>query len=138
MNKLIDAEKHHDERGILLSFNTLNLTEVKRFYIIEQPKNIVRAWQGHKFEQKWFQVLAGSFKVVLIKPDCFENPFGILKLEEYILSAAHPQVLHIKGGYFNGFKALEANSKLMVFSDFNLEESTNDSFRVAKDSWYNW
>ena len=65
--ELITGGRHVDSRGILDHFNNLDLTEVVRFYKITPSSTAdVRAWQGHKDEQKWFYCLKGSFIVNLI------------------------------------------------------------------------
>ncbi len=137
--ELIIGAKHVDKRGTLIFFNELSLEPVKRFYVVEPDnKDTVRAWQGHKKEQKWFYVLSGSFKVVLLKPDNWEIPGENLDLQEFNLSKDINQILHIPGGFVNGFQALELNSRLMVFSDSTLSKSIADDFRFDKSLWYEW
>ncbi len=137
--EIIQGGTHNDARGKLTFFNDFNLIDVKRFYVIEHPDTkVIRAWQGHKIEQKWFYVLAGSFKVMLVKPDNWENPYGTLTVKEYTLNAGDNQVLHIPGGFVNGFKALEMNSRMMVFSDFAINEAGSDDWRFAKERWNLW
>jgi len=50
-----------------------------------------------------------------------------------MLSAAEAAVLAIPAGYLHGFKALEASSRLLVFSDFDLEASKVDDIRISLD-----
>ncbi len=130
---------HSDARGTIFFINDFDMSAVKRMYMIEHPDaSIVRAWQGHKLEQKWFVVTAGSFKVALIAPDNWNEPSKDLPVQEFTLSASEPSVLHIPGGYLNGFKALEPNSKITVFSDATVEESKADDYRFEKDKWFSW
>ena len=137
--EVIQGAKYTDSRGSLIYFNEFNLEPIKRFYIVEpDSKNTIRAWQGHKIEQKWFYVLSGSFKIILLKPDEWKTPSEDLYYQEFILSSNNHQILHIPGGFVNGFKACEANSRLMVFSDFTLSESSQDDFRFNKNLWYGW
>lgn len=136
---MIQGGEFTDARGRLIYFNDFDMKEVKRFYVIEHPDtSVVRAWQGHQFEQKWFYVVLGSFKVVLVKPDDWKLPSDDLRTEEFDLLSVNPQVLHIPGNYVNGFRALEANSKLIVFSSFTVEESSKDNYRFDKNKWYDW
>lgn len=136
---IITGSCHHDERGTLSFVNDFVMTQVKRFYLISHPDcDIVRAWQGHQYEQKWFCVVEGSFKVVLVKPDDWLNPSTNLVPIEFTLSVNPLQVLHIPGGYANGFKALEPHSKLIVYSDSSLKESESDNFRFKSDYWFDW
>ncbi len=137
--EIVQGGYHKDERGTLSFFNGLDLLPVRRFYVIEHPDTkIVRAWQAHKIEQKWFYVIAGSFKIVIVQPDDWSHPSANLKTQEFILKSGGIHILHVPGGFANGFKALEPGARIMVFSDFTVEESSNDNFRFDKDLWYNW
>ncbi len=98
----------------------------------------VRAWQGHRKEEKWFYVVEGAFKIVLVEPDNWENPSNELTTEEFVLKSSRNQVLHVPGNFANGFRALEPESKIMVFSSFTVDESLNDDYRFDKNNWYDW
>ena len=107
--------------------------------MIEHPDaSVVRAWQGHKKEQKWFYVIAGSFKIVMVQPDDWAHPSSDLETKEFILESERDEVLHVPGGFANGFKALKPQSKMMVFSDLTVEESSHDNFRFDYHKWYDW
>jgi len=137
--ELIKGNNHSDNRGTLSYFNDLDLTEVKRFYIIEHPETkIIRAWQGHKIEQKWFHILNGTFKMIIVKVDNWDHPSDTLNFKEYNLTAKENIVIHVPGGYATGFQANEAGSRLMVFSDKSLDDSKNDDYRFPKELWYKW
>ncbi|HEX8576512.1 MAG TPA: dTDP-4-dehydrorhamnose 3,5-epimerase family protein [Flavobacterium sp.] len=136
---LIQGGMHEDERGKLVFANGFDLSDVRRCYIIEHTDiAVVRAWQGHKKEQKWFQVISGSFLVAVVKPDNWVNPSQNLNVATFVLKAEENQVLYIPGGFANGFKALEKNSRIIVFSDFSVEESASDNFRFNKELWFDW
>src|SRR6185312_17077168 len=103
--EVISGAVHTDHRGSISFINDFTLDGIKRFYTIEPADtNIIRAWQGHRNESKWFHVIAGSFKVVAVKIDNWDTPSDVCELFEYDLSAGSPAVLHIPGGYANGFK----------------------------------
>ena len=139
MSLIIQGGTHQDERGRLIFFNEFDMSTVKRFYVIEHTAiETVRAWQGHKKEEKWFYVISGGFKVVLVQPDDWENPSQDLKPEEYVLKAEDNRVLYIPGGRANGFKALSPGSKMIVFSSFTVAESANDNYRFDKKMWCAW
>lgn len=136
---MIQGGEFLDSRGKLLYFNDFDMKDVKRFYIIEHPDtSVVRAWQGHKVEQKWFYVLSGSLRIILVQLDNWKNPSDDLAPQEFTLTSKDPQILHAPGGFANGFKALESNSKIMIFSSFTVEESANDNYRFNKNKWYDW
>lgn len=137
--KTYSSNIHQDERGKLYFFNDFNLNEVKRMYQIEnKDTSIIRAWQAHKIDRKWFYVLEGAFELVLVKLDDFENPSKNLNVEKFIISSDEKKIIEVPGGFANGFRALQENSKILVFSDKTLEESKNDDFRFDKNLWYNW
>lgn len=139
MAAIIEGGKFEDGRGKLIFFNDFDMSGVKRFYVIEHPdEQVVRAWQGHQKEEKWFYVVDGGFKIVLVQPDDWQKPSAELKTEEFVLDATQQQILYVPGGYANGFKALQPKSRIVVFSSFTVEESAKDNFRFNKDQWYKW
>ncbi len=137
--QLIKGGAFKDERGGLRYFNEFDMQPVKRFYVITHPdEKIVRAWQGHQKETKWFLVTKGGFQFVLLQPDNWVNPSAKQKLEHFTIHAEDSSVLHVPAGYINGFKASVPDSELIVFSDFGLEDSKQDDFRYDSSLWYNW
>ena len=103
------------------------MTQVMRMYCIEPKLGVIRAWQGHKKETKWFYAAKGSFLVKTVVMSSFER-------KKYLLKDTESKVLEIPGGYYNGFEALESGSVLMVFSDVDLDSSKADDFRVSLDN----
>ncbi len=137
--RLIQGRKHIDGRGTVSYINDFLFDGVKRFYLIEHADTkIARAWQGHQQEQKWFYVVSGIFKVVIVKPDNWVTPVDAIQIEEFELHAGQPGILFVPGGFVNGFKALEPNSKMIVYSNFSVEESANDDFRFDSALWFDW
>jgi dTDP-4-dehydrorhamnose 3,5-epimerase-like enzyme len=137
--EVISGVMYTDHRGSISFVNDFTMDGIKRFYTIEPTDlTVVRAWQGHRNEGKWFHVVTGSFKVVAIKIDNWENPSDECEKFEYDLSAGSPAVLHIPGGFANGFKALEPGSRVMIFSDFTVQQSAADDYRYDQYKWYNW
>src|SRR5690606_30108611 len=133
---LIPGSQFTDERANLNFFNALDMKKVVRFYeIVPISTKILRAWQAHREEAKWFYCQSGSFKVHFIKVDYFDSPSSSLLPETYILTAREPAVLYVPGGYANGFRALEKDSRLQIFSNFGLEESKGDDFRFPVGQW---
>ena len=137
--ELIKGSSHIDHRGTLTFFNEFNIDPIKRFYVIEHhDTNMVRAWQGHKLERKWFYVMRGAFKVILVRPDDWGNPSTDLPYEEFVLQADKNEILNIPSGFASGFQAMVAEAKLMIFTDFSVQESIADDFRYDKNLWYKW
>lgn len=123
---IIKGDLHQDERGIVRFVNDFDMTKVKRMYCIEPKLGVIRAWQGHKKETKWFYAAKGSFMVKTVNMVNFDK-------KEYPLNDGESNILEIQGGHYNGFEALEEGSMLMVFSDFGLEDSIKDDSRESLD-----
>jgi dTDP-4-dehydrorhamnose 3,5-epimerase-like enzyme len=136
---IIQGGIHDDYRGRLTYVNDFNFDDVKRFYTINNKStDVLRAWQGHKTENKYFHVTSGSFVICVVKIDDWKSPSIDLPVEKFILSANKSQVLKISAGYATGIKALDENSKLMVFSSNTLEDASKDEYRFEADMWVNW
>jgi len=130
---LISGNCHKDERGQLFYNNDFDTTSTKRIYVIENHSiDFVRAWQGHKVEQRWFSAIQGSFKIQLIAVDNWDTPSENLPRIEYHLHSEKLDILHIPAGYISSIQALEENSKLVVMADYQLGE-LNDEFRFPID-----
>ena len=124
---LVKGSKFSDERGTVSFVNGFDLTPIVRMYCIEPKTGIIRAWQGHKKESKWFYCVKGSFLVKTVDMNTLERV-------EYRLSTKMSEVLKITSGLYNGFEALEEGSALMVYSDFDLESSKQDDFRETLEN----
>ena len=136
---IIKGGQFSDERGSMRFVNDFNFGDVKRFYFIKHSDTtVVRAWQGHQFEKKYFYPILGSFVVAWVKIDDFENPLDNLIPEYHILSTKNSEIISVPKGYANGLKALEPNSELMIFSDMNLEESVKEKIRFDANLWFDW
>lgn len=137
---LIKGDKFIDERGVLRFFNDFDLSEIVRLYeIAPADTKTVRAWQGHQLEKKWFHCLSGSFIINLIKIDSFVAPSANLVPQKIILNFEESNVLSIPKGYATGIKAAKENSRLMVFSNFNVADSKKDDYRFPVNKWKaNW
>ena len=133
---LIKGNSFTDNRGTIRFVNDFHFEGITRFYTITHPDtSVTRAWQGHKIESKYFFVTKGKFLVCWVTIDNWENPAMDLKVNKQILSADDPQILIVPAGNANGFKALELDSTLLVFSDMNLEDSSGDLYRYGSDYW---
>ena len=121
--EIIKGATHTDQRGKLEFINDFDLTKVKRFYKTTHfDTETIRAWQVHQKETKWFHCIKGSFKIKIA--DLLTK-----EIRSFTLSESEITVLHIPFGHANGFKALESDSTLMIFSDMTLEEAKDDNER---------
>ncbi|MDX1828786.1 MAG: WxcM-like domain-containing protein [Lutibacter sp.] len=126
---VIKGASYSDDRGKLLYNNLFDVSAIKRIYVIENANtDVIRAWQGHKIEQRWFSVVSGSFKIKLIAIDNWEKPSKNLAQHTFILNANQLDVLHIPAGYVSSIQAMEIGSKLNVMANYLLGE-IKDEYR---------
>ena len=120
-----------DDRGTLLFNNSFDASEIKRVYIIEnKDMDFIRAWQGHRIEQRWFSAIQGSFRIQLIAVDNWDNPSKGLVPITFIITAEKMDVLYIPPGYLSSIKALAEDAKLLVLADYHLNE-IKDEYRFS-------
>lgn len=137
--ELIKGGTYVDVRGSLRYINDFKFTDVKRFYLISHNDiSIVRAWQAHKTEHKYFYVVKGAFLLAAVAIDDWQSPSKTLSPSFYTLSDQESLMLSIPGGYANGLKALLPDSTIMVFSSHTVEESSLDRWSFDKDLWVDW
>ncbi|MFG4004753.1 WxcM-like domain-containing protein [Flavobacterium aquidurense] len=134
--KIIQGGNFSDHRGTISYVNDFKFTDIERFYIISNSEeNPIRAWQGHKLDNKNFYCLAGSFNIHFIKIDNWENPSKELTVETIFVSADDNKIVHIPAGYANAIESLEKDSKLISFSTLPLANVGDDDIRYASDYW---
>ena len=130
---IINGNRFVDGRGTICYNNDFKTLGIKRVYSIENvDTKLVRAWQGHKIEQRWFSAIVGSFTIRLIKIDNWETPTKDLPILEFIISSENLDVLHVPMGYANSIQANEEHSKLLVLSNYELGE-VQDEIRFPVD-----
>ena len=128
-----------DHRGILRFVNEINPGYFCRFYLITHPQtNIIRAWQGHKIEEKAFYVISGSFTIAVVQPLNFDYLSDEEIPEIYNLNEDKGQLLRVPGGSFTGIKATAVNATLLVLSSLSVNDSKEDDFRQPSNRWLNW
>lgn len=131
--KLISGNCHSDQRGFLFYNNNFDASQIKRVYIIENINNdVVRGWQGHQIEQRWFSAITGKFRIELIEVDNWESPSKKLKKNTFFIDAERFDVIHAPQGYISSIQSLESGSKLLVMADYLLGQ-TNDEYRYNID-----
>lgn len=136
---LYSGGRHSDGRGVVRFVNDFDMQNIRRFYhVVNKSCAIVRAWQGHKIEEKYFYVAQGSFLIAAVKIDDWQNPSEKLEAETFKLTANNPQILFVPAGYANGVQALEEESNLIVYSNLTLEESAHDTYRFDAKLWNVW
>ncbi|MDC0048067.1 dTDP-4-dehydrorhamnose 3,5-epimerase family protein [Verrucomicrobia bacterium] len=134
-----DVEFFSDQRGEITHSNNSSLEKISRFYFIEHKSTeVVRAWQGHPVEKKMFVAVTGEFLLAWVKIDNFSNPSLNLQAEYIKLSPEKNKCVSIPAGYANGLKAIKKDSKILVFSEFLVNQSMEEKIRFPKHYWFNW
>lgn len=137
--RLIDADIATDDRGELMFSNNFDMSKIKRFYQITNFKTpFVRAWHGHKYENKYIIVLKGAAMLAVVKINNWKNPNKNLKIEKFVLNDKKPKLLFIPGGHAHGFKTLKSDTRLMVFSTSTVKQSKKDDYRFQSNYWNPW
>ena len=137
--KIIVGNRIYDDRGSIRFSNQLNFKKIKRFYIVHNyTKNFIRAWHGHKKEEKYISCIKGSFQISAVKIDNFKPPSKRNKVNTYFLNESNNNFVFIPKGYANGLKSLEENSELLILSTSSLQESVKDDFRYDANYWNPW
>ena len=120
---IIEGGKFKDDRGEIRFVNDFDMTEVKRFYTIFHPDtSIIRAWQGHKIEKRWFTAVKGSFKIEVIKIDNWLSPSKSLVKNIFTINDDNLEIFFLPNGYISSIQSLIKDSKLLVMSDYLLNE----------------
>jgi len=131
---LIEGGIFHDARGSLRFVNDFSLKDIKRFYITENADTqMVRAWQGHRVEAKFFMAIAGKIDIALVPIDHWEAPSPDLEVHHFYLDADNPAVLAVPPGYANGFRMQTPGARLLVFSVSTLADAEHISFPL--ETW---
>lgn len=137
--KVIKGGIARDHRGQISYVNSLDMCEIKRFYIISHDNvDVIRAWHAHQYEKKWFYCVKGSFTLALVRIDNWEAPSSNLQPEIFHLTADDSQIVCVPEGYANGLKALTPDSVMLVYSNKVLDEAVKDSWRYDSQMWMEW
>ncbi len=134
--KIIEGGVYSDERGMVRFVNEFDMSQVKRMYhIIHADEDLIRGWQGHLKESKWFCCVRGSWCINVIS---FQNGTISTKeaiRQEFSLDSNESKILYVPGGNITGFKALEKHSGIIVYSDMSVRESKEDDYRFDLLKW---
>ena len=137
--KIIEGNRIFDNRGSVQFNNDLKFQKIKRFYVVHNySKNFVRAWHGHLKEEKYISCTKGTFQISAVQLDKIKKPGKKNKIFSFIVNENDNKFVHIPKGYANGTMSFEDNSKLLIFSTSDLNESINDDYRYESTYWDPW
>lgn len=136
--KLYSYQSNSDHRGSVSFVNNLNLEKIVRTYrVINKQIKTVRAWHGHKIEEKWISVEEGEFLVCAVKIDNFNNPNKDLEIYKYKITSKDG-ILYIPNNFVNGAMNLTESNSIRYYSSLTLDESVKDDFRFDSKYWDPW
>jgi len=134
--EVINGEIFTDDRGQISSLNSFHFEGVKRCYFLHHPDtDVIRGWNGHEFERKWFCCIRGKFTLGLVRINDWKNPSPSLVPEIFLLSDSVSRIICVPAGYANWIKAGVPDSILLVLSDKLLSEATEGNWRYDKSMW---
>lgn len=137
--RMIQGRLAADDRGEVSFVNEFTFAGIKRFYVVSNHRTgFVRAWHGHKHEEKYITVVSGVAVVCAVKINNWEHPSKQSEVHRFVMSAAKPGVLYVPKGYANGFMTLTRDAKLIFFSTASVEESMKDDIRFESRYWDPW
>ena len=137
--ELLRGDLSVDDRGEVGFVNDFAFAGVKRFYTVANHRTgFVRAWHGHRHEEKHVMAVSGAALVCCIEIDDWGSPSPDQAVERFVLSSGRPTVLRVPAGYVNGFMTLTPDTKLIFFSSSTLEESIADDIRFPARLWDPW
>jgi len=129
--KLLLGNKVFDDRGSVGFVNDFDFEGVKRFYLVQNHEpGFIRAFHGHKKEGKYVTVVSGAAIIKVMSMEIWNESPVEENIHTFVLSAEKPQVLWVPPGYFNGFKTMSVDTRVMFFSTATLEESRGDDYRI--------
>lgn len=134
---VLEGKRHEDARGIITYNNDFDASKIKRIYTIENHSTeLIRGWQGHEIEQRWFVCMRGSFEISVMKIDDFQQPSKDLTVNKYLLKDKNLTFLHLPSGHITAIQAIEEGSKLLVLADYALGE-IQDEYRFPLEYFKN-
>ena len=136
--KLYLSESRSDHRGKVSFSNECDLTKAVRTYKVSNEKiRTVRAWHGHKLEEKWISVEEGEYLICAVKVNDFEKPNKKQKVYKFTMNS-DSGILHIPSNFANGAMNITKKNSIRYFSSLKLEQSKDDDFRFDSRYWDPW
>ena len=134
MNKLmphiISGDKFIDSRGMVLSCNNFDMSNVKRIYSIENSDcSFVRGWKGHKIETRWFFASKGTMIINTVAISDLEKNKKLNSLNSFSLSDENLDILKVPPGYATSIKQFSSGNRICVFADYKLNSSGDEDLR---------
>ncbi len=125
-----------DDRGIfapiLDNLKKINsqIGQIQRiYYVVNHSKGTIRGFHYHKKEWKFFVIVAGAAKFVIL------NPKKPQEIYTYVSSSRKNNLIIVPPCYANGWMSLENNTILLCASNLSTQESLQDDKRFDPYKW---
>lgn len=96
----------------------------------------LRNWHGHPEEEKIILCLSGLVRVLMVKPDNWQDPNLNLEVTEQVLKAGHSDKLLIPAGYVTAIQQISDDSLVLELSTITKEEFEKNGKVYPKEWWY--
>ena len=117
-----------DFRGKLFHNNTVNLTNIKRFYSIENiNQEFRRGWKGHEVEKRWFICVKGQVNIWVINNSDLEKKINTAL--KFAMTEENFDVLFVPEGYATLIKKETEDGRIMVFSNYFINTTNDEHLR---------
>jgi dTDP-4-dehydrorhamnose 3,5-epimerase-like enzyme len=135
--KIVPVPTFVDDRGFINQIIQASdgvFPKLERLYIVGNfGKGIIRGFHKHEKEWKCFFVIKGAAKFVLVKEK--SKTMDDLETDTFTLSSNNPSLLIVPPGIFNGWMSLEEQTIVLGVSNFAIDETKKDDFRVDPYTW---
>lgn len=134
--QVIEYPVFADDRGIfapvldeIQSFLP-QIGQIKRiYYVVNHSKGVIRGFHYHEKEWKFFAIVAGAAKFVILSPD---DPS---KIYTFVSSSRKNNLVIVPPNYANGWMSLKDNTVLLCASNSTTAESRVDDKRYDPFKW---
>ncbi len=125
---IISGDINKDHRGKIFHINSLDLSPIKRVYIIENKDlTTERGWKGHLVENRWFYCSTGKIEIQVVSINDFEVKSPTIEI--FNLSDRNLNILFVPKGFATLIKQSKKASRITAMSDYLLGKSNDDDLR---------
>jgi len=142
--KVIDLERHQDDRGYLYEVihgSDKFMDKFGQVYVVGNPvRGIVRAYHKHKELWDYFHIIKGSAKFVIWHESQENTELDKVDKKVFVLSDRKPQLLIVPAGWYHGWQSLEDDTILVStanreYNHSNPDEKRIDPYCLGADIW---
>jgi len=127
---IIEGDLYKDNRGKLFSCNQIDMSRIKRMYLIENINSTyIRGWKGHKIKTRWFFATKGSIIIKTILISELETAHPIPVVNKFELNVNNLNVLEVPPGFATSIQQYSNGDRICVYADYQLGVSGDEDLR---------